>query len=70
VGTANIDRLSLTGNYETNLEIFDKDLARTMEQIFEIDSSNTRLLTLEEWESRHVVARFSETVLAPLRPFL
>ena len=27
VGTANIDRLSLTGNYEINLEILDDDLA-------------------------------------------
>ncbi|WP_051476965.1 phospholipase D-like domain-containing protein [Arthrobacter sp. Br18] len=70
VGTANIDRLSLTGNYEINLEIFDRNLAGTMEHIFGIDSSNTRTLTLEEWNSRHVVARVSEAILAPLRPFL
>ncbi|KNC19706.1 phospholipase [Arthrobacter sp. RIT-PI-e] len=70
VGTANIDRLSLTGNYEINLEIFDRDLAGTMERIFEVDSSNSRVLTKEEWDSRHVVARVSEFILAPLRPFL
>ncbi len=70
VGTANIDRLSLTGNYEINLEIFDRDLATTMEKIFAVDSSNSRELTREEWESRHVVARASEIILAPLRPFL
>ncbi|MBG6182920.1 cardiolipin synthase [Arthrobacter sp. CAN_A214] len=70
VGTANIDRLSLTGNYEINLEIFDRNLAQTMERIFETDTSNTRTLTLEEWNSRHLVARVSEAVLAPLRPFL
>ncbi len=70
VGTANIDRLSLTGNYEINLEIFDRALAGTMEQIFAVDSSNSRVLTKEEWESRHVVARISELILAPLRPFL
>ncbi|WP_438502340.1 phospholipase D-like domain-containing protein [Arthrobacter pityocampae] len=70
VGTANIDRLSLTGNYEINLEIFDRDLAATMEEIFAVDSSNSRELTREEWESRHVVARASEIILAPLRPFL
>lgn len=70
VGTANIDRLSLTGNYEINIEIFDENLARTMERIFEIDSSNCRELSLEEWEGRHIVARFSEAILAPLRPFL
>jgi cardiolipin synthase len=70
VGTANIDRLSLTGNYEINLEIFDRDLAGTMERIFEVDSSNSRVLTREEWEGRHLVARASELILAPLRPFL
>jgi cardiolipin synthase len=70
VGTANIDRLSLTGNYEINLEIFDRALAGTMEQIFAVDSSNSRVLSKEEWESRHVVARVSELILAPLRPFL
>ncbi|WP_104118634.1 phosphatidylserine/phosphatidylglycerophosphate/cardiolipin synthase family protein [Arthrobacter sp. B1805] len=70
VGTANIDRLSLTGNYEINLEIFDRDLAATMEEIFAVDSSNSRVLTQEEWSSRPVVARVSELILAPLRPFL
>jgi cardiolipin synthase len=70
VGTANIDRLSLTGNYEINLEIFDEELADTMEQVFTIDSSNSRPLTLKEWESRHIVARVSEAIIAPLRPFL
>jgi cardiolipin synthase len=70
IGTANIDRLSLTGNYEINLEIVDSGLAATMEHVFEVDSSNCRILTEEEWQSRHVVARVSEAILAPLRPFL
>lgn len=70
VGTANIDRLSLTGNYEINLEIFDKGLASSMEQIFAIDSGNSRILTIKEWERRHIVARVSEAILAPLRPLL
>ncbi|NJC21597.1 cardiolipin synthase [Arthrobacter pigmenti] len=70
VGTANIDRLSLTGNYEINIEMFDEDLAANMERIYEIDSSNCRELSLEEWEGRHIVARVSEAILAPLRPFL
>lgn len=70
IGSANIDRLSLTGNYEVNVEIFDPDLARAMERIFAIDSESCRVLTTEEWNSRHVAARFSESVLAPLRPLL
>ncbi|WP_434620734.1 phospholipase D-like domain-containing protein [Arthrobacter sp. A5] len=70
VGTANIDRLSLTGNYEINMEIYNDDLARDLETIFEIDSVNSRVLTLEEWAGRRVAARFSESILAPLRPLL
>jgi cardiolipin synthase len=70
VGTANIDRLSLTGNYEINLELYDADFAATMERVFEVDSSNSRVLTVKEWRSRHIVARASEAILVPLRPFL
>ena len=70
IGTANIDRLSLTGNYETNLEIHDADIAAKMEQIFEVDSSNSRKLTLTEWKRQNIAAKFSELVLIPLRPFL
>lgn len=70
IGTANIDRLSLTGNYEINLEILDDDVAKHMEVIFSTDSSNTRELTAAEWHSRPWVAKACELVLAPLRPLL
>ncbi|GAA2098144.1 phospholipase D-like domain-containing protein [Microlunatus panaciterrae] len=70
IGTANIDRLSLTGNYEINMEVFDRDVARQMEHIFEVDLSNTIELTLEKWHARHAMVKFSETVLTPLRPLL
>jgi cardiolipin synthase len=70
IGTANIDRLSLTGNYETNLEIHDEAFAASMEKVFEIDSGNSVELRLEEWGARPWLARFSETVIVPLRPFL
>ncbi|MCU1530672.1 MAG: phospholipase [Arthrobacter sp.] len=70
VGSANIDRLSLTGNYEINLEIHDENFASDMQKIFDVDSRNCRVLTLEEWQDRHPLARFSEAVLVPLRPLL
>ena len=41
VGTANIDRLSLTGNYEINVEIIDPELAGSLEEIFRVDESNS-----------------------------
>ncbi|HET9873406.1 MAG TPA: phosphatidylserine/phosphatidylglycerophosphate/cardiolipin synthase family protein [Propionibacteriaceae bacterium] len=70
IGTANIDRLSLLGNYEINLEVFDAEVARQMEEIFAIDSSNTVELTAESWYRRHAMVKFSEAVLTPLRPLL
>ena len=70
IGTANIDRLSLTGNYETNLEIHDDALAGNMEEVFQVDSGNCDELTLAEWGTRPWLARFSESVIIPLRPFL
>jgi cardiolipin synthase A/B len=70
VGTANIDRLSLTGNYEINVEVIDEDLASVMEEIFDVDSSNSLELTRSEWEARDVHRKFTEFVLKPLRPFL
>ena len=70
VGTANIDRLSMTGNYEINVEFIDPAMAEQMEKIFETDLSNTVELTAQEWEARGVHKKFTETVLAPLRPLL
>ncbi len=70
VGTANLDRLSLTGNYEINVEVFDAPFAEHLERIFSTDMSNARRLTTDEWGSRPFAAKFSETLLAPLRPLL
>lgn len=72
VGTANIDRLSLTGNYEINLEVLDPGLAAHLEAVFANDTEppQARELTLLEWERRHLVARVCELILRPLRPLL
>jgi cardiolipin synthase len=70
VGTANIDRLSLQGNYEINLEVIDPAFAEVMEEVFRTDESNCLELTLDEWEARDLNRKFTETFLAPLRPLL
>jgi cardiolipin synthase len=70
VGTANIDRLSLTGNYEINLEVIHPGLAKVLEEIWSVDESNCIELTRGEWEARDLHRRFTEMVLRPLRPFL
>jgi cardiolipin synthase len=70
VGTANIDRLSLTGNYEINLEVVDPQVAARLEDTFRMDLTNARELTLDEWERRPVLKKVAELVLSPLRPLL
>ena len=70
IGTANMDRLSMVGNFELNLEFYDGALARQMEQIFANDASNTRELTLATWQRRSLLEKLAETILMPLRPLL
>ncbi|MFX4285726.1 phospholipase D-like domain-containing protein [Janibacter sp. G349] len=70
IGTANIDRLSLAGNYEMNMEILDADVAARMEEIFALDSGNCTELTLDEWTRRPLISRVTEGILSPWRPLL
>ncbi|GAA1152598.1 phospholipase D-like domain-containing protein [Ornithinicoccus hortensis] len=70
VGTANIDRLSLLGNYEVNLEFRDRDHAAEMEAIFRRDLENCHELTAEEWADRSLLARVAEGLLDPFSPLL
>ncbi|MEI2818725.1 MAG: phospholipase D-like domain-containing protein [Marmoricola sp.] len=70
IGTANIDRLSMTGNYEINVEFIDPLMAGTMEEIFTNDLTNAVELSAEQWAARGFQSRFTEAVLGPLRPLL
>jgi cardiolipin synthase len=70
IGTANIDRLSLTGNYEVNVELFDRGVAEHLERMFATDLSNATELTAAEWSRRGIPAKLTERLLAPLRPLL
>ncbi|MBV9614955.1 MAG: phosphatidylserine/phosphatidylglycerophosphate/cardiolipin synthase family protein [Ktedonobacteraceae bacterium] len=70
VGTANMDRLSMVGNFEVNVEVYDQAMACQMEDIFSKDASNIHELTLEEWRRRSLLEKLAETILLPLRPLL
>jgi cardiolipin synthase len=70
IGTANVDRLSMTGNYEINVELIDASFAAEMERIYETDLSNSVELTPRTWAERGIHKKFTELVLAPLRPLL
>ena len=70
IGTANIDRLSLRGNYEINLEVMDPDQADTMEEIFRRDLEKCDEITLERWRGRPWHYRVLERALRPLESLL
>lgn len=65
VGTANLDRLSLQGNFEANMQFFSPPFAARMEQIFTNDLTTARRLTISEWEDRGVPTKLAEVLLHP-----
>jgi len=67
VGTCNLDRLSLVGNYEINVGIYSAEFARQMSALFAEDTAERFELTLEQWKSRPWYNKVSEHILAPLR---
>lgn len=69
IGTANIDRLSLSFNYETNVEVIDPDFAAEVEKTFLSDAEHSSVLG-RDWLDRHPVAHVVEAALRPMRPFL
>jgi cardiolipin synthase len=70
VGSANIDRYSMLGNYELNIEVYSRTLAAQMERMFDVDKTNAEELTLQEWERRPLPAKLVERTLASLRPLV
>src|SRR6266567_4593372 len=67
VGTCNLDRLSLVGNYEINVAVYSTEFARQMSALFTEDTAKRFELTMEQWESRPWYIKVSERILAPLR---
>ncbi|MHB1628319.1 MAG: phospholipase D-like domain-containing protein [Bacilli bacterium] len=70
VGTANLDRLSLVGNYELNIEFIHPTVAQQMEEVFADDLTHCRELLLDEWVKRPLAQKLGELILSPLWPFL
>ncbi|HLS64610.1 MAG TPA: phospholipase D-like domain-containing protein [Ruania sp.] len=70
IGTANIDRMSMTGNFEVNLEFYDDGLAEHMERVFATDLTSCSELTLEQWNQRGRLTRVLEYLIKPLGPLM
>ena len=70
IGSANIDRYSMLGNYELNIEVYSRTLAAQMERMFDVDKTNAEELTLQVWERRPLPAKLVERTLASLSPLV
>jgi cardiolipin synthase len=67
VGTCNLDRLSLVGNYEINVAVYSAAFAQQLSALFAEDTAERFELTMEQWKRRPWYHKVSERILAPLR---
>ncbi len=70
IGATNLDRLSLIGMNEINVELFDVTIAVQMEEIFAHDCTSAREIRHKAWEQRPWYWRVVEWLLAPLWPLV
>jgi cardiolipin synthase len=70
VGTANMDIRSFRLNFEVNAFIFNKQLAKEMEEQFLIDIEESNELTIEEYKYRPNSVRMKESVIRLISPIL
>jgi cardiolipin synthase A/B len=62
VGSTNMDSRSFGINDEINLAVFDNSIAERLTQDFQQDISQSRRITLEEWNNRSVYERTLESI--------
>jgi cardiolipin synthase len=70
IGTVNMDTRSYYLNFEITSVIHDPDLCKEMEDSFANDKQNSRLVTLEQWQSRPVFQRGLDSVCRLLAALL
>jgi cardiolipin synthase A/B len=70
LGSANWDARSLRLNFEFNLECYDEELARRLEQWVDTRRDGARPVTLEEVNARSLPARLRDGIARLLTPYL
>ena len=66
VGSTNFDNRSFALNEELNLTLYDRPLARQLEQTFAEDLKHARKITYEEWDNRSFKEKFFELFTFPV----
>lgn len=70
IGSANIDARSLRLNFELNVEIYDKDLARSLSANVDASIARSTPLTLEMINNRSKPAKFRDALAWLFSPYL
>jgi cardiolipin synthase len=70
VGSANLDPRSLRLNFEFNLEVYDKKLARSLSGHFEEKRNNAKEVTLDDVEERSLPRRLRDALFKLFSPYL
>jgi len=65
IGSTNFDNRSFALNEELNVAVYDRKIARQLEQIFAADLKRSRKVSYEEWDARG--RNFLSSLLFPSR---
>jgi len=67
IGSTNFDNRSFRLNDEINLAVYDREIGRRLEEIFEKDLIRSRPYSLEQWRARPLKERLTEFLVLPFR---
>lgn len=70
VGTANMDLRSFELNFEINAIVYSERINKELTQVFMNDISNSKIISLEEWNERNNVRKFLDGMARILAPLL
>lgn len=70
VGTANMDIRSFSINYEVNAIIYESRMAQELEQDFQDDLKHCTEFKLEEYQKRHILLRFRDSLSRLFSPLM
>ena len=67
IGSTNFDNRSFRLNDEINLTVYDREVGRKLEEMFQKDLANSRPYTLDRWRNRPFKERVTEWLILPFR---
>jgi cardiolipin synthase len=70
IGSANLDPRSFALCQELNVVVYDRAIARRLEDVFKADVAHATAVDYEQWRQRGLQARLFELLMVPLRDML